>query len=284
MQKVYIVGCGYTGQRLAQRLAPEAVVEAIARHAPSSSPWLTHVCDLDREPCALDFRNALIYYLVPPPAEGRSDSRLRHFLGAIDEHNLPARLVLISTTGVYGDNGGDWVSETTPAAPRFDRAWRRLDAETALAEWAGPRQVPTVILRIPAIYGPGRLPEKTLRAGRPMVNMEESPWVNRIFVDDLVSFCVAAGRPGAPTGLFNISDGHPERMTEYFFRVADILGLPRPRQISLREARDELSAGMNAYLSESRRIDNHKAMQAFAVDLCCPTLDQGLPRCVEPGQ
>lgn len=282
MQKVYVAGCGYTGQRLAKRLAAEAEVQAIHRQLPSQpSPWPVHVCDLDAAACALDFAGSLVYYLVPPPPQGREDSRLRAFLAAIDDDDLPERFVLISTTGVYGDNGGDWITEETAPAPRFDRAWRRLDAETALRQWAEPRGVAVVILRIPAIYGPGRLPEKTLRAGRPVVRREESPWVNRIFVEDLVSFCIAAGRPGAPVGIYNISDGHPARMSDYFFKVADILGLPRPREIGLAEARQQLSAGMNAYLSESRRIDNRKAMRAFAVSLQCPTLDQGLPRCVQ---
>lgn len=280
MNRVYIAGCGYLGSRLAGRLAAQYQVIGISRRGRASGDWEQLHRDLDQEPVAADFSDALLYYLVPPPAAGRQDTRLRRLLAAIPNQALPSRLVLISTTGVYGDNHGEWVTEDTPPAPRADRAHRRLDAETAATEWASLRGVPLVILRIPAIYGPGRLPEKSLRDGRPVVAMEQSPWVNRIFIDDLVSFCERAGQEDAPTGIFNISDGHPAKMSEYFFKVAEILNLPPPEEISLEEAQALLSPGMNAYLSESRRIDNRKALAAFGVTLQCPTLEQGLPRCI----
>ena len=88
--------------------------------------------------------------------------------------------------------------------------------------------------------------------------------------------CVAAADPERPDGIFNVSDGHPTTMTDYFFRVADQLGLPRPPTISLEEARESLSPGMLSYLAESKRLDNKKMRKLLGVEPLYPNLLAGL--------
>jgi nucleoside-diphosphate-sugar epimerase len=224
---------------------------------------------------------ALVYYFAPPPSLGASDPRLETLVSRFSPPNLPERVVLISTTGVYGDCKGEWVTETRAPNPQTDRARRRLAAEQALAQWANDHGVGYVILRVPGIYGPGRLPEERLRRGEPVLREEEAPFSNRIHADDLARVCVAAARRGRPGSVYNVSDGHPSTMTDYFYRVARLLGLPRPSAISLEEARQKLSAGMISYLTESRRIDNVRMQEELGVRLRYPDLETGLPACVD---
>ena len=78
---------------------------------------------------------------------------------------------------------------------------------------------------------------------------------------------------------YNVCDGHPSNMTDYFFRVADAAGLPRPPVVSREEAAAVLSPGMLSFLQDSRRMDNSKLLEELEVELQYPDLDTGLVSC-----
>jgi nucleoside-diphosphate-sugar epimerase len=136
-----------------------------------------------------------------------------------------------------------------------------------------------VILRVPGIYGPGRLPLQRIRDGVPVVRETESPYSNRIHAEDLAEVCFAAARFGKPDPIYNVSDGHPTTMTDYFFRVADRFGLPRPRELSLEEARRVLGSSLLSFLEESRRLDNRRMIRDLRPRLRYPNLTSGLEVC-----
>ena len=147
--------------------------------------------------------------------------------------------------------------------------------------WSEKSVVPIVILRVPGIYGRGYLPEARLRAGEPVLREEESPFSNRIHADDLARACFIAGHHANPGIIYNISDGHPTTMTDFFYRVADVLGIPRPPAITLEQARHQLGEGMLSYLAESKRIDNRRLREELGVALMYPDLAAGLPSCFD---
>ena len=229
----------------------------------------------------LPLKTKVIYYFAPPPSEGCDEPRLTALLAALNEDALASRVVYISTSGVYGDCGGAWVTEEWPVNPRSDRARRRAVAEKRLTEWALVHNVDTVILRVPGIYGPGRLPAERIRRGIPVVREDESPWSNRIHADDLAQACFQAARRGMAGGIYNASDGNPTTMTDYFNRVADFLGLPRPPVISMEEARNTLGPGILSFLEESKRLDNRRMLEELEIELRYPNLSRGLPACLE---
>ena len=77
------------------------------------------------------------------------------------------RVIYISTTGVYGPAGGEWVDEQTLPAPERDGGKASLAAEQVLA--AHPIGKRSIILRLAGIYGPDRIPYiDKLRAGEPL--------------------------------------------------------------------------------------------------------------------
>jgi nucleoside-diphosphate-sugar epimerase len=284
-----ILGCGDIGRRVAAlERAAGARVSALARSAEraeelKASGLVALRGDLD-DPATLQelsAEGALLYYLAPPPASGVTDPRIETALARLHGTNLPQRVVLISTTGVYGDCGGAWIDEDRPPNPQTDRSKRRLAAEDALRRWSAATGVPAVILRVPGIYGPGRLPVARIARREPVVREAEAPFTNRIHASDLAQTCFLAGRREHPGALYNISDGHPTTMTDYFNRVADLLALPRPPALPLDEARHRLSAGMLSYLTESRRLDNRRMREELGVDLQYPDLALGLPACLE---
>ena len=288
---VLIVGCGDIGASVAglehdagHSVAGLARTEESARRLRDAGiEPIRGDLDVPSSLGDLPIKDAVVYYFAPPPGKGVTDPRMQAFISVLVPPDMPARVVLISTTGVYGDCRGEWVTEERPPNPQVDRARRRLAAETALRRWSETSGVPIVILRVPGIYGPRRLPEERLRAGEPVLREEESPFSNRIHADDLARVCIAAARCHRPSAVYNVSDGHPTTMTDFFYRVADRLGIPRPPAISLEEARRRLGEGMLSYLAESKRIDNRRMLAELGVKLRYPDLNAGLLSCVAKG-
>ena len=283
-----IVGCGDVGRKIASAAhADLQPVSCLVRSAASAAALQARglhaiAVDLDHEgpPLDDDRDQAEIYYFAPPPPTGDSDPRMQRFL-----HALPSgrrhRIVYISTSGVYGNCAGAWVDETRPPNPQVDRARRRYSAEQQLSAWRADGGGEVVILRVAGIYGPGKLPLERLRKGLPMIAADEAPWTNRIHIDDLVQVCAAAMARGCDGEVYNVADGNPGNMRDYFDRVADLAGLPRAPLIKLAEAEGRLSAGLMSYLGESRRLDNRKMREELGVTLRYPTLGEGLAACAD---
>lgn len=288
MKNVLIIGCGDIGERvgrlcLQQRCEKSLQVRGMVR-SDSRAQQLAAVgigCvrgDLSDPDSLVGLAagEVTVFYFSPPPAEGDQDPLLRNFLAALSSDVLPEKIVLISTTAVYGDCGGAWINEETAVNPQSARGRRRLDAERCLRAWCEKYRVSFVILRVGGIYGPGRWPLARLEKGLPVLREAESPYTNRIHQDDLTQICLAAAKRGQTGEIYNVADGQPGTMTAYFKSIARHFGLPQPEEISLDEARKVMSAGMLSYLGESRRIDNRKLLSELGITLSYPDLEVGL--------
>jgi nucleoside-diphosphate-sugar epimerase len=271
-RRVLIAGCGYVGRRLATRLAEKWQVVALAR----SPAMLAELRAEGIETLATDFdvpgaspalervaEDAAVAYLAPPPGAGVTDPRLERFLAALGPA-CPSVLLYISTTGVYGDTAGAAVDEVSPTEPTSDRSRRRLAAEWTAAAWCRDRGVRCVVLRVPGIYGPHRLPLERLGRGEPALRPEDSGPGNRIHVDDLVSACVAAVEKPV-SGIFNVGDGDHASTSEFLQETARLAGLPQPPLVSLAEAQGRISPGMLEYLVDSRRVDTRRMRSELGV-------------------
>ena len=284
MNPVLIVGCGYVGRRLGRQLRSAGVpVTGLVR----SDDSVVAVREAGIEPLQLDLDQPLapgvipaagreLYYFAPPPPQGEGDPRMARVLEQLDAGKRPQRVVYISTSGVYGDSGGDWIDESFPLNPGTPRGRRRLAAEGALLTWAEQTGVPVVILRVPGIYGPGKLPLERIRQGLPILREADCPYTNRIQVDDLITACRAAMERGEPGAAYNVADGHPSTMADYFARIAAAAGLAPPPTVSREEAAEKLSKGMQAFMNESKRLDNRRLREELGVELRYTELEAGL--------
>lgn len=283
-----IAGCGYVGRRLAPHLRTGHALYGIVR----SATHLRTLRALRIEPIVLDldtathrdvspawYRGGIIFYFAPPPKSGESDIRLHNFLNALTDQ--PVVFIYISTTGVYGDLRGGIADESTSVNPQTDRARRRASAEEMVRVWCHEHAVRRVVLRVPAIYGPGRLPLERLRNGEPVIVDSESPVINRIHVDDLVQALVTAATRDEARGVYNVSDGSGCSMTAYLNRVAALSGLPAPPQITLEDAQFTMNSEMLSYMNESRRIDNSRMLRELGVQLRYGDVDDGIRASLE---
>jgi nucleoside-diphosphate-sugar epimerase len=281
---VFIVGCGDIGQRVGLLWRDRGVdVVGLAR-SPHSARRLQELGftsvegDLDKPQTLthLPLHHRLVYYFAPPPEAGVTDARMTAFCQVALKSQVPWKIVYISTSGVYGDCGGSLVDECAPLHPLTDRARRRVDAEEHLWRWQHDHDGRVVILRVPGIYGPGRLPRKRIEQGVPVLAAHEAPPSNRIHAVDLTRICVAAAEKGEAGDVYNVCDESGGSMTDYFNAVADACGLPRPAQISMEQARHTLSPEMLSYLKESRRLDARRMRDRLQIHLLYPDLASGL--------
>lgn len=273
MKRLLIAGFGDIARRAAPRLEPRFALLRVSR---------AFGFDLDR-PGTLAFEPVhAVLHCAPPPGEGDTDPRTAQLLSALEKGRiLPARVVYVSTSGVYGDCGGERVDESRTPAPCTARALRRLDAERQLAVWCSSRAVELVVLRAPGIYAADRLPLARLRAGTPVLRPEDDVFTNHIHADDLAAAAVRALEPDAPPGIYNASDDTEMRMGEWLDLVADRQGLPRPPRVARSEARGRIPEPLLSFMSESRRLDNRRMKQVLGVRLRFPTVREGLEH-VEP--
>lgn len=282
-----IFGCGDVGRRIATCLIHEGL-PADQLQAYVSSVESAELCakikvlalrvnldDLQRDLSMCEGRD--FYYTVPPQKSGETDERSRTLLDMWEATSVkPRKVVLISTTGVYGDCDGGWVTEDSSTDPQTDRAKRRLDSESAWLEWGQRNRVPVVVLRVPGIYSYSRLPKDRLMKRVPVVKPEECGYTNRIHANDLARISVKAMAVGDSGDVFNATDGVPGKISEYLQVAAHVLGMEPLPEISMEQAQTELSEGMLSYLNESRKISNEKMIRELGVELLYPDFKQGV--------
>ncbi len=294
VNKATIIGYGDIGARVARRCLAEGWQLAALTRSPGrvgelqaqGIRALTGDLDtLDAEQMAgWPLAGGTLFWFAPPPAAGLQDSRIARVLASLSRTNLPQRIVLISTTAVYGDAQGQLIDEQAPLQPGTERGQRRLDAEQHLVEACERLAMEYVILRVAGIYGPGRLPLERLARGMAVLTAADSPAANRIHADDLADICFAAAQYRGSHHVFNVSDGHPTTMCDYFCRVARLAGLPEPEQVPRSEAKQRLSPGLLDFLQESKVIANRLMLEELGVRLRYPHLEQGLAAMAGEGE
>ncbi len=270
MKTLLIAGFGDIARRAAPQLARRFVLAPLSRR---------HGADLDRPETLSALASAdAVLHCAPPPARGAADPRTANLLASLEKAGiLPARFVYVSTSGVYGDCGGAHVDETRPVHPQTDRARRRVDAEAQLTRWCRARAIPLLVLRVPGIYAEDRLPLERLRAGTPVLRMEDDVYTNHVHAADLAAIVVRALEEDAPAGVYNTSDDSEMRAGDWMDLVADRCGLPRPPRIARSEAASRLPAETRSFLGESRRLVNRRLKEQLGIRLRFPTVADGLP-------
>jgi len=247
-----VAGTGYTGRRVVTKLPADNTVGIN-----SASMNLDTGTPLPFELPA----NYAVLYTIPP--EDEDNMRLLHFLSEL--RPAPVRFVYISTTGVYGDCDGTSVTEESPVRPDSRMSRPRAAAEALLRDWAKRESCDLVFLRVPGIYGPGRLGIDRLKEGGAFLDEADANPGNRIHVDDLVSCCIAALDGNSPAGIYNVGDGDHRTSTWFADEVARQAGLPEIRKVSRAQAEKEFSPMRLAFMASSRIVDTTKMREVLGV-------------------
>ncbi|MEZ5354905.1 MAG: NAD-dependent epimerase/dehydratase family protein [Bryobacteraceae bacterium] len=278
---IVILGCGYTGRRVARIMAAAGHrVLATQHRADLAIPGVESI-HFDASDPALVSRlaqsipsNARLLHSIPLVSAAPLDSgapsapvpptlRPTPMLAPVLER--AERVVYLSTTGVYGAQ--HIVDETTAPAPRIARERMRVEEELQIAA-ACPS---TLILRPAAIYGPGRGVHVSLRQGRHKLWGDGSNVISRIHVDDLAAIAAAALASDL-TGAFPVADDDPCAAIEITRFCADLLGIHPPKPMGTLPPEDTRSA--------NRHVDGQAIRRLLGVELRYPGYRQGVPAAI----
>jgi len=184
----------------------------------------------------------------------------------------------LSTTGVYGDQGGDWVDEATRPAPAQPRSIERLATERAWQALGAQTGATVDIFRLPGIYGPGRSALDQARAGTARRIDKPGQYFSRVHVADIAAAVLAAmSRPSPGVGaIYNVADDLPASSSEVMAFACELLGLPVPPLLSWDQAAPTMSAMARSFYSENRRVRNDRLKRELGVTLRYPTYREGL--------
>jgi nucleoside-diphosphate-sugar epimerase len=280
MPRVLIIGCGDVGMRLLPLLRDRFRVFAVTsqearRNALRAAGAIPVIADLDRpDTLARLARLArLVVHLAPPQPDGEQDRRTRNLTAILPDG---ATLVYVSTTGVYGDCGGELVRETRPVRPQSARARRRVDAERTLRAWARRSGSRLALLRVPGIYAQDRLPLERLKKGTPALSPQEDVYTNHIHADDLARIIALALFRAAASRVYHAVDDSDMKMGDYFDAVAAACCLPLPPRLPRAQLQEKVSPVLLSFMSESRRLGNERIKTELGVRLRYPRVRDAL--------
>ena len=184
----------------------------------------------------------------------------------------------LSTTGVYGDTKGDWVSEVDKPNPFQKRSHRRLNCER---EWI-ESGLPVQIFRLPGIYGPGRSTFEAIKTKKIRVISKKNQVFSRIHVADITNaiiFLLQNKDSLKFHQIINIADDEPCSQLEVIQYCYDLLGLQMPKPILFEEAKEGLSPIAQSFWMENRRISNKLLCETLGYKLIYKNYKIGLKNC-----
>jgi nucleoside-diphosphate-sugar epimerase len=284
--RTVVLGCGYVGLELGRQLRErghdvvgvrrsDAGLDAVA--GAGLDPVRADVTDPDSLPTLPDAD----WLVFAASSGGRgADAARRVFVeglgNAVDEfagrESTPERLVYTSSTGVYGDHGGDWVDEQTPLEPTTEKT--RVLAEAEDVALSAP--IPSTVARFAGLYGPDRY-----RLGRYLEGPVTEGYLNMVHRTDAAGAARFALEHGVD-GVLLVVDDEPVSKWEFADWLADACGVDRPPKRTKEErlAAGELSEAARRRIRTSKRCSNRR-LRSLGYDPAYPTFREGYRAAVE---
>ncbi len=257
-----VFGFGYSGKALARRLMAKGwSVSATVRRTEDRQDALalgvTPVDPADESALANAAAQARAILVTAPPGE-RGCPGLAALAPAIAASGaFPDWIGYLSTTGVYGDREGRWVSETSALNAHSVEGARRVAAERDWRQIGRGMGLTVTAFRLPGIYGPGRSPFDRLRRGTARRLVKPGHVFSRIHVEDLASGLEASiARPRA-AGIYNLCDDEPASAAEVTAYAAGLLGIDPPPEEPFDAA--ALTPAAQRFYEECKRVSNARA-------------------------
>jgi nucleoside-diphosphate-sugar epimerase len=215
------------------------------------------------------------YVLVSVPPGAGGDPVLAACKDSLTQAKNLRAVVYLSTVGVYGDHGGDWVDEQTPPRPGSARGRERLAAELAWADFGARQNIAVAVLRLAGIYGPGQNALDQIARGKARRVVKPGQIFNRIHVADIAQAIDAVFARRA-SGIFDVADDEPSPPGEPLVFAAQLMGVVPPPEIPFADAAPSLSPLGLSFWQECRRVKNDKLKRELGVVLRYPTYREGL--------
>ncbi|USO01415.1 MAG: NAD-dependent epimerase/dehydratase family protein [Alphaproteobacteria bacterium] len=274
-----IIGLGYVGTHIRARLSMLSAAHTIwGTHR--SPGWRAFSQDVQlcvfntKKPLEATLLNAVTHILITAPPENKSDTFLEHHKNHLPFLPHLKWIGYMSTTSVYGDHKGAWVTEKSFCNPTSTPGQDRLVIEDTYRKLHNTHGVPVHIFRTSSIYGKGRSVFDRLASPSHQHIYAPGHCFSRIHVDDIARLIVASMQAPTPGEIFNLADKNPaptHELTEY---ACALLGQKKPPLTALQNA--TLSPRMKDFYRDYKRVDGTKIQEILGVHLHYPTYREGL--------
>ncbi|ELZ27212.1 nucleoside-diphosphate-sugar epimerase [Halogeometricum pallidum JCM 14848] len=286
MARAVIVGCGYVGLELGRRLAADGHdVTGVRRSedglaAVESAGFNAARADAT-DPDSLSSLPDADWVVFAASSGGRgAEAARRVYVDGLrnvveefgDRESPPERLVYTSSTGVYGDHGGDWVDEETPLDPTTEKTRVLAEAERVAVEAAAGAGIDGAVARFAGLYGPDRY-----RLDRYLSGPVTEGYLNMVHRDDAAGAVrfLLTDEGARETDTLLVVDDEPVDKWSFADWLADECGVPRPDKRT-KEARldDDLSEAARRRILTSKRCSNDR-LRGLGYDFAYPTFREG---------
>lgn len=275
---LFSFGHGYSAQALARRLLPRGwAITGTTRSADKAqefdSAGVTPLV-LGQDPILPQLSQATHLLISAAPGPD-GDPMLQHYRDELVKAASHLTWVgYLSTTGVYGNHAGDWVTEETALAPATKRGIARVEAEAAWQSFARDLGLNLSIFRLAGIYGPGRGPFAKVRSGKARRIIKPGQIFSRIHVEDIAQVVEAAIHRPELSGIYNVCDDLPVPPQDVIGYAAELLGLPLPPEEDFETA--DMTPMARSFYAESKKVSNEKMKRDLDVKLIYPDYKTGL--------
>lgn len=275
-----IIGPGYTARHILAFLSSQNITVSVAARRPEVRKSFAHrtqaACALD--PSVDDWPSDITHLVisVPPPRQGNDDlpdAILRAFKSRIEQLSHLRWIGYLSSTNVYGDQNGGWVTEKTRPTPGLERGHRRLAAEKGWTDLAGKMGITSQIFRLAGIYGPGRNALESVKSGTAKRVIKPGQVFSRIHVEDIAHIVAKAATSAIPSGIFNLADDLPSPPQDVIEYAAHLLHREPPPEIAFDQA--DLSPMAKSFYTESKKVKASRIKEQ-GISLLYPTYKLGL--------
>ena len=277
IRRLFCFGLGYSARVLAQQLAAEGwQIAGTGRSEKSNVGSLGYDFHTFDGSAPMDDADTILagttHLLSSVPPRGDGDPVLAWHASDIESVETLEWVGYLSTTGVYGDRGGDWVDERSALQPTGERGRRRVAAEE---NWFGLQTGAAVqSFRLAGIYGPGRSALDTVKQGRARRIIKPGQVFSRIHVDDIANVLRASIAHPEPGAAYNVCDDEATPPQEVITFACDLLGVAPPPEIAFKDA--ELSEMAKSFYLDNKRVSNKRIKEDLGVALKWPNYRDGL--------
>ncbi len=268
IQTALIAGCGYVGHRVAQNWINAGIetfactrdtAKAEQLAAEGIRPVIMDLSSPENWP-ELPVVDVVLWSVGFDRSVGADRTKvwidgLRELLSRVRFRTEHGRIIYTSSTGVYGDCGGDEVDEETVASPDSEGGKACLAAEQLLREFSTRTGHVVTVLRLAGIYGPDRLLRRIADLqNRTPITSPPDDWLNLIHVDDIVRTVNAvANRSESPRiPVMNVVAANSVTRRTYYTTLAELASAPLP--VFEASSSAESSKAMSGRGSGNRRV------------------------------
>jgi nucleoside-diphosphate-sugar epimerase len=234
MPRILIAGCGYVGQAVADLFhAAGWTVEGWTHSAESAArlsanPYPVRGVDVSRRAQVAE-HGGMFDAVIHCASSRGGDAETYRQVYLDGARNLletfpGSKLLFTSSTSVYAQSDGSWVTQESETKPVRETSRILLETEKLVLDQRG------IVARLAGIYGPGRsaLLSKFL-AGTAVIDPENDRFVNQVHRDDIATaLFFLLGREAEGAQICNVVDDQPILQSECYRWLAQRLNRPLP--------------------------------------------------------